>query len=125
MIEKDKDQAHLIENQFTKCLLGLKNERAIPESIFTRLKSVCSMIPRLYDLSKIHRSNTPMRSIFDMHSLPYESTARWLVEILEPIQKRMCPYSLRDSFEFVELIKTFNADKKIMDFFDMTPYRYY
>jgi hypothetical protein len=119
-MENEKDQTQYVENQMTKCLLRLKNEGAIPEGIFNRLKPIGSIIPRLYGLPKIHKPNTPMRPILDMSNSPYQSTAQWLVEILEPIRQQLCPYSLGDSFEFVEQIKEFNADKKIMGSFDVT-----
>ena len=45
-----------------------------------------------------------LRLIIDMSSSPYHPVARWLAETLEPVRKLLAKHSLRDTFEFVDLI---------------------
>ena len=61
-----------------------------------------------------------MRPILDMCSSPYHATAKWLAEILEPLRRHLCKYSLQDSFEFVGLLDEFDMNFKQMCSFDVS-----
>ena len=102
---KEKDKTHIIEKSISKTLKFMKQSGYIDTNTFTRLQPKGSTIPRLYGLPKVHKPNVPLRPILDMSNSPYHSLAKWLTEILEPIRRELAVYSLKDSFQFVELIQ--------------------
>ena len=40
-----------------------------------------------------------------MSNSPYHSLAKWLTELLEPVRRELAVHSLKDSFEFIELVR--------------------
>ena len=115
-----RDRTTIAEDQLTACLRRLRNQNVISEEIFGRLKPTGTIVPRLYGLPKIHKPNVPLRPILDMCNSPYHETAKWLAEILEPLRLHLCKLSLRDSFEFVDLIEDINMNNKQMCSFDVS-----
>ena len=115
-----KDKTKAIEAQLTECLKRMKADGVISDSLFKQLKPADTITPRLYGLPKIHKSGIPMRPILDMCNSPYHALAKWLVEILEPVRRRLCRYSLRDTFEFVNQVKELNLESECMFSFDVT-----
>ena len=102
------------------CLKRLKNQNVISDKTFERIKPTGTVIPRLYGLPEIHKPHVPLRPILDMCNSPYHATAKWLAEMLEPLREHMCELSLRDSFEFVDLIKDLNINSKQMCSLDVS-----
>ncbi|CAI2738781.1 unnamed protein product [Dicrocoelium dendriticum] len=105
----EKDKTKQIENQICNSLKKLRDEGFISEGVYENLRPVGTAIPRLYGLPKTHKPNVPLRPVLDMKDSPYHSTARWLVELLEPVRKQVSVHSLKDSFEFVELVRDRNV----------------
>ncbi|MGL4481483.1 MAG: reverse transcriptase domain-containing protein, partial [Lactococcus garvieae] len=116
----DKDYTSKAETQLTECLKRLRKANFISDNIFERIRPSGTVIPRLYGLPKIHKPDVPLRPILDMCNSPYHATAKWLAEILEPIRHDLCQHSLRDSFEFVDLVKGINMNSKYMCSFDVS-----
>ena len=97
------------ERQVIDCLKRLKNEGFINQELYDRVRPSGSTITRLYGLPKIHKPGIPIRPILSMVNSPYHSAAQWLVNKLEPIRKQLSKHSLRDTFQFVELVKDLNV----------------
>ena len=101
----EKDCTKKVEAELTNCLKRLRDNGHISITQFDNLKPTGCIIPRLYGLPKIHKENCPLRPILDMCNSPYHAIARWLKDLLKPIQKQLCTHSLVDTFEFVDSIK--------------------
>ena len=116
----EKDQTNIVEDQLTSCLKRMKDQDVISAGTYEKLRPVGTAIPRLYGLPKIHKPNVPMRPILDMCNSPYHDVAKWLADMLEPLRRHLCQYSLHDSFEFVDLVRDLNLNSKRMISFDVT-----
>ena len=55
-----------------------------------------------------------------MFNSPYHVTAKWLAQLLIPVRKRLCIYSLKDSFDFIQRIENLNTSEKVMLSFDVS-----
>nr|CAH8842106.1 unnamed protein product [Trichobilharzia regenti] len=97
----------------------MKASQLISGDIYDQIRPTGSIIPRLYGLPKVHKVGLPLRPILDMSGSPYHSIAQWLADILEPVRKQLCTYSLRDTFQFIECIQDTNVSNKIMLSFDI------
>ena len=84
------------------------------------MRPVGTQTPRMYGLPKVHKPGVPLRPILDMRNSPYHSVARWLCEILEPVRKIACRYTIRDTFDFVSKIKELNINSKLMFSLDIS-----
>ncbi|KAF6777482.1 hypothetical protein AHF37_03046 [Paragonimus kellicotti] len=111
-VANERDKTEYAEQQITKCLKSLKDEKLITPATYEQLRPQGSTIPRLYGLPKVHKPGVPVRPILDMMNSPYHSTAKWLVKLLEPVRKAIAPLSLRDTFEFVECIQNVNMNSQ-------------
>lgn len=56
----------------------------------------------------------PLRPILSMTNSPQHKLARWLVEVLKPLAKKLDLYSVADSFELVEKLKDMNIGDEHM-----------
>ena len=117
---EQKDQTTVIEDQLTTCLKRMRDQNTISVGTYEKLRPVGTIIPRLYGLPKIHKVGAPMRPILDMCNSPYHAIAKWLAQLLEPLRQHLCRYSLRDTFEFVELVKDLDLSSQRMISFDVT-----
>ena len=102
---KEKDKTHIIEKSISKTLISMKQSGYIDSNTFARIQPKGSVIPRLYGLPKVHKPNVPLRPILDMSNSPYHSLAKWLTELLEPVRRELAVHSLKDSFQFIELVR--------------------
>ena len=59
----------------------------------------------MYSVAKVHKEGTPLRPILAMIDSPQHATAKWLVQILEPVSKKYSKHVVKDSFEFNDLIR--------------------
>ena len=108
-LSTNKDETDKVEKQLTYCLKQLLTEGYISGTTYEELRPTGSTIPRLYGLPKIHKDNVPIRPILSMSGSAFHSTARWLVKLLEPLRQVISPFSLRDTFTFVEKVKGLNV----------------
>lgn len=61
-----------------------------------------------------------MGSILSMIGSRFYKLARWLTRCLEPVRKKIAPYSLKDSFEFAQQLDNLNVSNKFMVQFDVS-----
>ncbi|CAH8544682.1 unnamed protein product [Dicrocoelium dendriticum] len=116
----EKDKTKQIETQLCNCLKQLRKDGYINEATYEQLRPVGTVIPRLYGLPKTHKPNVPLRPVLDMKNSPYHSIARWLVLILTPIRERIVVHTVKDSFEFVDIVRDVNVSNLTMCSLDVT-----
>ena len=114
LMTNENDYTKKVESQLTECLKRLKDNGCISKTEFDNLKPTGTHIPRLYGLPKIHKENCPLRPILDMSNSPYHAIARWLKELIKPIQQHLCKHSLHDTFDFVDSVKDLEINNKRM-----------
>jgi hypothetical protein len=78
-----------------------------------RLTPSCQITPRIYGLPKIHKEGTPLRPIVNTIGSPTYELARYVAGILRPLVGKTDSY-IKDSRDFVELIKEEKIDSKDM-----------
>ena len=109
-----------IEREVDKMLKLLKKNNLIATEVYNQLKPIGTRIPYLYGLPKIHKQGTPLRPILSMFNSPHHKLAKWLVNILEPVKKEFCRFTLKDSFELADQLEDMNVKDKYMFSFDVT-----
>ena len=117
--KKQKDNVHNVERQINKVLKEIHQEGFIDQTTLKSLSARGSLTPRLYGLPKTHKPGIPLRPVLSMSGSPYHSLAQWLVGLLEPVRAKLCPFSLKDTFEFVDLIESLDTSNKVMTSFDV------
>lgn len=94
----NKDKTHNLEKNVYELLSTLCATNVSDPQIQIRARG--KQIPRLYGLSKLHKSSVPIQPILSMLSLPQHKLANWLVKapsgILSP--------QLERQFSFIELL---------------------
>ncbi|VDP66421.1 unnamed protein product [Echinostoma caproni] len=54
-----------------------------------------------------------------MTNSPQHKMAKWLIKVLEPVLKSMIKYTVKDSFELVDILNKINIEEKHMASFDV------
>ena len=73
----------------------------------------CLITPRIYGLPRIQKEGTPLRPIVNTIDSPTYELAKYVARILGPLVGKTDSY-IKDSREFVELIKEEKIDSKDM-----------
>jgi hypothetical protein len=114
---QQNDQTSDLEDELSVTLDHLINSGHVTKQTKSELIQPGSSIPRLYGLPKTHKTSLSMRPILSMVGSASHRTARWLADLLGPVRAFYGERSLRDSFEFVDLIhKTDVTDSKLLSF---------
>ena len=74
------------EKKINNKLKHLLNSSIIDMKTYIELRAKGSKMPHMYGLPKLHKENMPLRPIVSMVNSPYHKLARWLVEIIKPIE---------------------------------------
>ena len=117
---KQTDSVKTVESNLSSLLKDLVSAGFITKEFRTYLLSSGHNVPRLYGLPKTHKSGYPLRPILSMSGSPTHKTAAWLAELLRPVKDFFARYSLKDSFEFVDIIRDHNVKNCSMTSFDVT-----
>ena len=83
------------------------------------LSSSGKSIPRLYGLPKVHKEGVPVRPILSMIDTPTHHTAKWLAQVLKPVSDFYKHFSVKDTFQFIDVIKDVDITDKTMLSFDV------
>ncbi|CAH8571709.1 unnamed protein product [Heterobilharzia americana] len=113
------EDVQLLQGTVTANLVKLLEMNVITSQKFALLKPTESRFPHLYGLPKVHKPNNPLRPIMSMCKSPTHKLAQWLVELLDPIKKQFCKYSLKDTFEVIKCLEHVNIKGKFMCSFDV------
>ena len=85
------------------------NEGVLSPAEYKRLYPRGATIPRLYGIPKTHKDNVPMRPILSMTKTAYEPLSKWLAEKLRPIETHFSQHCVKDSFDFVDVLRGTNT----------------
>ena len=88
--------------------MKLLKDGSISEEIYQQIHPTGSQTPQLYGLPKTHKTGMPLRPVLCMVDAPQYKLAKWLISVLEPVLSKYSQYTVKDSFEFVEKLKTIN-----------------
>ena len=115
----EKDPTQEIRKALYEKLKHLKDTEHIDNEIYHQIKPVKTQIPRLKGRPKIHKKNYPLREIVDSKDSVTKGVDKHLSKIFKPYAEEN-EYRIKNSQEFVELIKNKNIeDDEIMVSYDV------
>ena len=109
---KQEDLTDQILKKVKKAVKDVADKGFITTDCADRLVPTGYTIPRLYGLPKIHKPNVPVRPILSMVGSPQHILAKYLANILKPIESYFCKHQIIDSFELVQKLKNINLQQK-------------
>ena len=114
-----KDTFILAEDRLNRQLLKLHNDGKISKDLYTKMRSTGSQPARLYGLPKVHKSqdNPPYRPILSMPNAYNTNLSKCLNDLLKPHTPKSL--ELKDSFEFVDSIRSENFSNNYMVSYDL------
>ncbi|CAH8830230.1 unnamed protein product, partial [Trichobilharzia szidati] len=104
-----KDQLLSIERKIVQYLRKLFKKKYINGNTQMNIKPIGSQVPNFYGRVEIHKPGAPLRTMLLMINPPYDRTAHWLCELLQPLRKSFGRYIVSDSFQFVKQINNVNV----------------
>ena len=109
------------ERNMRKRLCVLHNNKLLPSSVHDMIRPTGSIRPRMYGLPKTHKPGIPLRPILSMIGSSQHKLAKWLARVLQPVLTELSEYCIKDSFSFVELLRSTNVkpDNVVMCSFDI------
>ena len=93
------------ERSLQNMLRELNKKGEIPDEVYQDIRPTGSTRPRMYGVPKIHKEAVPLRPILSMVGSPQHATAKWLAELLKPVSLKFSKYTVKDSFEFNDIIR--------------------
>lgn len=120
--QKDDFQIDLtskIEKQVCNHISKLRQCNLITNETAKSLTPTGSTFPKLYGLPKVHKPDVPVRPILSMVNTPTHKLAKWLVEILRPVRDAVSQNVVKDSFDFVNIIRSIDLTNTHMCSFDV------
>ena len=91
-----KPHALMIEDEFNRSLLDLKDRDEIDESFYKAVRSVGGQPARLYGLAKVHKKNTPLRPVLSLPGSCYEPLTNRMACLLEDLPEAQIETSSSD-----------------------------
>ncbi|CAH8634614.1 unnamed protein product [Schistosoma margrebowiei] len=104
-----------LEGRRNSNLVKLLHINIIGRAELKFLKPIGFEYLHLHGLTKIHKPNVRLRLFLSLCRSPHN-----LAKLLNPIQTRLCKYSVKDSFELVDHLGNNNIKGKTMCSFDVT-----
>lgn len=101
----NKDRTASIEMDVTRQIKHLRSDDLIDEDLSKLLMPIGSTLPKLYGLPKIHKKDCPVRPILSMCNSPTYQLAKWLADVLKPVNDLVAQYCVPDSFSFAQRIR--------------------
>ena len=105
--------------EVNRCVSKLKTLN-VPSSVINRLSPTNCSLPKLYGLPKIHKPNVPLRPILSMTNSPTYNLAKWLANLLKPVQEAVSHYVVKDSFQFVNEVRNLDLSHTVMASLDIS-----
>ena len=93
-----------IERDINKELLAMRKKDEISESLYTRMRSTGGQPARLYGLAKVHKVNTPLKSVLCLPSSSYYNLNKVLAKFFEKIEGANIETNSLDARESLESI---------------------
>ena len=100
----DHDPIIINEDRLVRTLLRLTKEGFISNYEYNIARPVGSRAARLYGLPKLHKLNVPLRPVMSVTKTVGYGLGKMLTNRIS--QLRHSPYTIKDSFDFVNKIQT-------------------
>ena len=104
----------------TKCVSLLKALGIITKNVAAKISPEANIVPKLYGLPKVHKTNVPMRPVLSMVGSPTHALARWLAEKLKSVEATVNQRCVSDSFQFVKQIREMNLHNRVIGSLDIS-----
>ena len=91
-----------IEKELNKLLWQLVKEEKIISLVYSTLKCIKRVTPKIYGLPKVHSVNLPLRPIVAFVGSPTYNLSKFLINVLSPLLKQT--YSVKTSAQFVNIV---------------------
>ena len=118
--EKAKLKKNDTKSKVNKCISEFKNLNVFSGTTLSKLYPHGDVIPKLYGLPKIHKHNMPLRPILAMVGSPTHGLAKWLADILKPVEAIISDRCIGDSFSFVEKVRSMDLSNKVIGSLDIS-----
>ena len=106
---EEHDRTVQQERALQAFLLRAKNNKHLSKDVYERIRPVGASRPRMYGVPKLHKKGTPLRPILSMVNAPQHAMAKWLTEVLRPVVDKYSQHTIKDSFEFCNILDEFDA----------------
>ena len=108
-----------IEKAFQNRMYKWLKDGSITAEVYNLIRPTGSQRPRLYGLPKTHKPNCPLRPILSMIGSPQHKLAKYLIAVLKPVLDKFSRYTVKDSFSFVESLRSLPSASFHMCSFDI------
>ena len=99
--DKQTDRSMKILHEIKILLKRMTDQQLIDDITAKTLTPTGCSIPRLYGLPKVHKTDAPLRPILSMIGSPQHRLAKFLAQVLKPVQEYYCKHQITDSFDLV------------------------
>jgi hypothetical protein len=117
---KQEDASNKVTTALSKLLKKLRSVGVISNEQYRRLMPQGAVPPRMYGLPKVHKDGVPIRPIVSMTRSAYEPLSKWLACALKPVEDVFTNRCVKDSFQFVDELRSLNVSNNVMASFDVT-----
>ena len=91
-----------VEKELNKLLWQLVKEEKITSPVYSTLKCIKGVTPKINGLPKVHKVNLPLRPIVAFIGSPTYNLSKFLIHVLVPLLKQT--YSVKNSAQFVNIV---------------------
>ena len=112
----ENDRTLLQERALQAYLLRAHKNKQLTREVYNRVRPVGSTRPRMYGVPKLHKEGVPLRPILSMINSPQHELAKWLTEVLRPVLSKYSQHTVRDTFEFCDMLEKFNEKHRGQSF---------
>ena len=106
LVPVDKsDLSSKVEKAFQQKLRSWFVKRYISQDLYEFIKPNGSQCPKLYGLPKTHKKSIPRRPILDIINYAQYRIAKLLISVLSPVSNKFYNFCVKDSFNFVEILR--------------------
>ena len=102
---KQEDCSNNIIDHVEKLLSNMVEKKFISENQAKTLVPTSATVPRLYGLPKVHKDNIPLRPLLSMIGSPQHGLAKFLAQVLKPIELFYAKFPILDSFDLVHKLQ--------------------
>ena len=115
-----KDPTRKVTTEVQSLLKKLKDQGTLREPEYRKLLPTRLVTPKFYGLPNIHKHNTPLQPIVDIHGSPTYGLARLVTDILQPLVGKTT-HHLQNSTDLIQRMKNVVLEEdKVLVSYDVT-----
>ena len=111
------DSTNQQERALQAFLLRAVKNNHLSRDVYERIRPLGATRPRMYGLPKTHKPDVPLRPILSMVGAPQHEMAKWLTEVLKPVVDKYSGHTIKDAFEFCDVVADFERKHGVDDMF--------